>query len=165
MSPLALQNHWCMVRKLDDALSNPDIKRLTMSQESWWSISAPRAWRTGRAEVDAILRDPQYVRLFDIRNLRQNRWALLIWRMSVCLQYEIKSRSCTVIVLDEGLPNSAFHQRFDMAMSSRGTLCMSQDPFTVHALFLSQVVQDWTFSFEVLQREFYAEVCDSHRQQ
>ncbi|KAH7398408.1 hypothetical protein BKA66DRAFT_566014 [Pyrenochaeta sp. MPI-SDFR-AT-0127] len=30
---------------------------------------------------------------------------------------------------------------------------MREDPFSVHVLFFSQTVQDWTFSFEVLQRE------------
>jgi len=139
-------------------VSQNEGEQLTSLKESWWSISAPRAWQAGSAVVDNILQDPQYITLFDIQNLRNNNWALLIWRMSVCLQYEVKSRACNVIVLDEGLPGSTFHQRFDMAMNARGNLFVNQDPFAVHALFLSQVVQDWTFSFEVLQREFSAEV-------
>ncbi|KAJ9157467.1 hypothetical protein NKR23_g128 [Pleurostoma richardsiae] len=56
-----------------------------------------------------------------------------------------------VITLDEGLQ---FREgRFDQAMRERYELGMHQDPFSIHALFLSETVNDWTFSFEVLQSE------------
>jgi len=35
---------------------------------------------------------------------------------------------------------------------------MREDPFSVHVLFFSETMQDWTFSFEVLQKEIDKEV-------
>ncbi|KAJ2906943.1 uncharacterized protein MKZ38_009806 [Zalerion maritima] len=139
-----------------DQRGGPDQVPEPCAHESWWSISAPRAWRRG-GSAEEVLKDPQYVKMFDLQNLERNMWALLIWRMSVCLQFDVKTQSCTVIALDWGLPGSSAYRKFDMAMDRRGELYVTEDPFAVHAMFLSQVVQDWTFSFEVLEREYKEE--------
>jgi hypothetical protein len=76
--------------------------------------------------------------------------------MSICLQYNFQNKTCTVVVLDDG---GNFRQgRFEQAMSQRQELHMREDPFSVHVLFFSETMQDWTFSFEVLQKEIDKEV-------
>lgn len=129
----------------DGADHNPEIF------ETWWSISAPRTWPSESPATQVFIQNEQFKRLFDFRLFEQNRWAILIWRMSICLQYNFQNKTCTVIVLDDG--GNFRLRRFEQAMSQRQELHMREDPFSIHVLFFSETMQDWTFSFEVLQKE------------
>lgn len=119
--------------------------------ETWWSISAPRTWPADAPVARELTQNPGFRRLFDIRLLAQNRWAIFIWRTSICVQYDIQNKTFTIVSLDEG--GNFREGRFERTMSQRQELDMKDDPFSIHLLFLSEAVQDWTFSFEVLQRE------------
>jgi len=106
-----------------------------------------------------LIQNDGFRRLFDIRLLQQNRWAVFMWRNSICLQYDLRNKTCNIISLDEG---GNFRQgRFEQAMRQRQELNIQDDPFAIHILFFSETVQDWTFSFEVLQRELDKEARNS----
>lgn len=119
--------------------------------ETWWSISAPRTWPSDAPVIVELMRSDGFKKLFDVRLFEQNKWAVLIWRTSICMQYDLRNKTCTIVSLDEG--GNFRKERFERAMMQRQELNMREDPFSVHVLFFSQTVQDWTFSFEVLQRE------------
>ncbi|KAH7109101.1 hypothetical protein B0J11DRAFT_601974 [Dendryphion nanum] len=132
----------------NDTDQNPTV---LVESETWWSISAPRTWPADAPVARELTQNPGFRRLFDIRLLAQNRWAIFIWRTSICVQYDIQNKTFTIVSLDEG--GNFREGRFERTMSQRQELDMKDDPFSIHLLFLSEAVQDWTFSFEVLQRE------------
>ncbi len=99
---------------------------------------------------------PDQYRLFDIVLFPRNDWAILVHKMSIHLQYDLRSRTCVVVGLDEG--GSFREVRLPDTMARSVDLHIREDPFSLHLLFLSEVIRDWTLSFEALQKEINAEV-------
>ena len=117
-------------------------------------MSSPKFFRSGLGTLAINSLDEGQRRLFDVesydvQSVESNRLATMMWRPSVCVQYDLERKSSTVIVLDEG--PSFLDSRFKDAMLHREQLGFNEDPFAIHVLILSVVLNDWTFSFEAMQ--------------
>lgn len=83
-------------------------------------------------------------------------FTLLMWRMSVYIRYNHKDRTVVILGLDEG--GQFRENRLPDMMSQSMELHTRDNPFSLHLLFLSEALHDWTLCFEALQKEFKKEV-------
>ena len=124
-----------------------------MSTETWFSITSPRLWPTTSVNALAI---EQRDGLFDSIPLPHMGLTILMWRMSVYIRYNHKDRTVVILGLDEG--GKFRENRLPDTMAQSVELHMRENPFSLHLLFLSEALHDWTLCFEALQKEFKQEV-------